>query len=159
MAAATPTRPRAPSWCSTPCRRRSLWSFTNLVLAANSQLRRVMPDVTGTNYIQATDLSGRWLSRKSPTNGAILPLGTNVVVIAVADLYGKLRIPPIPHGAGSNAAGDHAERRQFVFSELGQVFTDPGVSARMSARGSAGHGERFGGRKCGGHEHADLHRR
>ena len=35
-----------------------LWSFTNLVLAANSNCVALMPDVTGTNYIMAADLSG-----------------------------------------------------------------------------------------------------
>src|SRR5208282_5553769 len=35
-----------------------LWSFTNLVLAANSNCVATMPDVTGTNDVLATDLSG-----------------------------------------------------------------------------------------------------
>jgi len=64
-----------------------LWSFTNLVLAANSNCVAVMPNVTGTNFIQATDFSGVASIVQTPTNGAILPLGSNVVVIAVADPY------------------------------------------------------------------------
>jgi Pro-kumamolisin, activation domain/Bacterial Ig-like domain (group 3)/Immunoglobulin domain/Domain of unknown function (DUF5011)/Viral BACON domain len=61
------------------------WSFTNLVLAANSNCVAVMPDVTGTNFILATDLSGVLTITQSPTNNAVLPFGTNVVVITVAD--------------------------------------------------------------------------
>ena len=36
----------------------NLWSFTNLVLAAGANCSATMPDVTGTNFILATDLSG-----------------------------------------------------------------------------------------------------
>jgi hypothetical protein len=66
-----------------------VWSFTNLVLAANSNCLAIMPGVIGTNFIQATDLSGIASITQCPTNGADLPLGTNVVVIAVADPYGN----------------------------------------------------------------------
>ena len=55
-----------------------LWSFTNLVLAAGTNCTAVMPDVTGTNYILATDLSGTLTVTQVPTNTAALPLGTNV---------------------------------------------------------------------------------
>ena len=48
-----------------------------------------MPNVTGTNFILATDLSGVATVVQTPTNGAVLPLGTNVVIIAVADPYGN----------------------------------------------------------------------
>ena len=64
-------------------------SFTNLVLAANSNCLATMPCVTGSNGVQATDLSGIASIAQCPTNGADLPLGTNVVVIAVADPYGN----------------------------------------------------------------------
>ena len=70
-----------------------LWSFTNLVLAANSNCEAIMPNVTGTNYILATDVSGL-LTITNPTNGAILPLGTNFVVITVADLTATHRTRP-----------------------------------------------------------------
>ena len=66
-----------------------VWSFTNLVLAANSDCLVIMPDVTATNFIQATDFSGIASITQYPTNGAALPLGTNVVVIAAADPYGN----------------------------------------------------------------------
>ncbi len=62
-----------------------LWSFTNLVLAANTNCVGLMMDVTGTNFIVAADLSGALTISQSPTNNAILPLGTNTVVIAVTD--------------------------------------------------------------------------
>ena len=66
-----------------------LWSFTNLVLAANTNCSAAMPDVTGTNFILATDLSGALTISQIPTNTAILPLGTNVVVITVKDSSGN----------------------------------------------------------------------
>jgi len=66
-----------------------LWSFTNLTLATGTNCAAVMPDVTGTNYILATDLSGALAISQIPTNNFILPLGTNMVVIAVADASGN----------------------------------------------------------------------
>ncbi len=66
-----------------------LWSFTNLVLAANSNCSAPMPDVTGTNFILATDLSGTLMISQNPTNNSTLPLGTNIVVIMVADASGN----------------------------------------------------------------------
>jgi hypothetical protein len=66
-----------------------LWSFTNLVLAADTNCSAQMPDVTGTNYILATDLSGALAISQSPTNNAILPLGTNVVIVTVTDASGN----------------------------------------------------------------------
>jgi len=66
-----------------------LWSFTNLVLAADANCSAAMPNVTGTNYILATDLSGALTLAQVPTNAAILPLGTNVVVITVKDSSGN----------------------------------------------------------------------
>ncbi len=66
-----------------------LWSFTNLVLVADTNCSARMPDVTGTNYILATDLSGALTLAQVPTNAAILPLGTNVVVITVKDSSGN----------------------------------------------------------------------
>ncbi len=61
------------------------WSFTNLVVAANSNCVALLTNVTGTNFIIATDLSGALTITQSPTNNALLALGTNVVVITVAD--------------------------------------------------------------------------
>ncbi len=66
-----------------------LWSFTNLVLAADTNCSAKMPDVTGTNYILATDLSGAPAISQTPTNHFILQLGTNTVVITVADASGN----------------------------------------------------------------------
>jgi len=66
-----------------------LWSFTNLVLAADTNCSAAMPDVTGTNYILATDLSGALTISQTPTNSSILPLGTNTIVVTVADASGN----------------------------------------------------------------------
>ena len=66
-----------------------LWSFTNLVVAANSNCSALMTNVTGTNFILATDLSGALTITQSPTNNFILSLGTNLVVITVADASGN----------------------------------------------------------------------
>ena len=64
-------------------------SFTNLMVAANSNCVALMTNVTGTNFIIATDLSGSVTITQSPMNNAILPLGTNTVVITVADASGN----------------------------------------------------------------------
>jgi uncharacterized repeat protein (TIGR01451 family) len=66
------------------------WSFTNLVMAADTNCSGIMPNVTGTNYILATDLSGALTISQIPTNNFILPLGTNAVVISVADASGNI---------------------------------------------------------------------
>jgi uncharacterized repeat protein (TIGR01451 family) len=64
-------------------------SFTNLVLAVDTNCSASMPDVTGTNFIVATDASGAVTISQSPTNAAILPLGTNLVFMAVKDGSGN----------------------------------------------------------------------
>jgi len=78
-----------------------------LVLAADTNCSAVMPDVTGTNFILATDLSGALTISQVPTNAAILPLGTNVVVITVADSSGNAAFSTnTVIGAGSNTPGN-----------------------------------------------------
>jgi hypothetical protein len=98
------------------------WSFTNLVLAANTNCGAAMPDVTGTNYILASDLSGALAVTQSPANAAILPLGTNIVVITVRDSSGNAahstnkilvqdQTPPVIVGqpqSGTNTVGGTA---------------------------------------------------
>ena len=66
-----------------------LGSFTNLVLAAGTNAAVPMPDVTGTNFILATDLSGTVIVTQNPTNNAALSLGTNAVLLTVADVSGN----------------------------------------------------------------------
>ena len=66
-----------------------LWSFTNLVLAANTNCGVLMPDVTGTNSIIASNADGDLVISQSPTNQTFLPIGTNQVIITVADLAGS----------------------------------------------------------------------
>jgi subtilase family serine protease len=67
-----------------------LWSFTNLTFAAGSNCSVTMPDVTGTNFVIATDLSGPLTISQTPASNASLPFGTNVVVITVADASGNV---------------------------------------------------------------------
>jgi len=113
-----------------------VWSFTNLVLAANTNCSAVMPNVTGTNYIIATDLSGSVTNSQSPTNNAILPLGTNTVIITVKDSSGNAAYstnqivvqdltPPVITLNGANP----------LYTELGQAFTDPGAMANDACAG------------------------
>jgi Pro-kumamolisin, activation domain/Domain of unknown function (DUF5011)/Immunoglobulin domain len=65
------------------------WSFTNLTVAFNSNCVALMPDVTGTNFILATDASGSVTVTQNPTNNFSLPLGTNIVVLTAADASGN----------------------------------------------------------------------
>jgi hypothetical protein len=62
------------------------WSFTNLTLAAGTNCTATMPNVTGTNFIQATDASGTLKISQSPATNSPLSIGTNIVVLTVADL-------------------------------------------------------------------------
>lgn len=62
-----------------------VWTFTNVVLAVGTNTGTTMPDVTGTNYIIATDLSGAVTIVQNPTNNAFLPLGTNAVLLTAMD--------------------------------------------------------------------------
>ncbi len=66
-----------------------LWSFTNLVLAATTNCEAVMPDVTGTNSVIASNADGDLVISQSPTNQTFLPIGTNQVIITVADIAGS----------------------------------------------------------------------
>ncbi len=113
-----------------------LWSFTNLVLAADTNCSATMPDVTGTNFILAADLSGVAAISQTPTNGSVLFLGTNWVVLAVPDVFSNTayftnqiivqdQTPPVITLNGGS----------LVFSELGQAFADPGATANDSCAG------------------------
>ena len=66
-----------------------LWSFTNLVLAVGANCEVPMPDVTGTNYILATDLSGTTIITESPAANAWLELGTIQVILTASDASGN----------------------------------------------------------------------
>jgi predicted RecA/RadA family phage recombinase len=112
------------------------WSFTNLVLTADTNCSAGMPDITGTNYILATDLSGELTISQSPTNNAPLLAGTNTVVITVEDASRNAaystnivvvldQAPPVITLNGSNP----------LFAELGQAFTDPGATANDACAG------------------------
>ncbi len=114
-----------------------LWSFTNLVLAADTNCSAAMPDVTGTNYILATDLSSPLTASQNPTNTAVLAYGTNLVVITVMDAFGngafstnriivRDETPPNITIIGGNP----------LYAELGGSFTDPGATANESCGGA-----------------------
>jgi hypothetical protein len=65
------------------------WSFTNLVLAADTNCTAMMPDMTGTNCLVATDSSGPPVISQTPARNTSVPLGTNIVVIAATDGSGN----------------------------------------------------------------------
>jgi subtilase family serine protease len=66
-----------------------LWSYTNLTLAADTNCSVPTPDVTGTNFILARDLSSPLTFSQSPVAGTLLSVGTNWIVNVVADPYGN----------------------------------------------------------------------
>ena len=114
------------------------WSFTNLVLAANANCAAYMPDVTGTNFILAADLSGALTISQSPTNNATLPPGSNVVVITVQDASGNAaystnaifvqdQTPPVITLLGANP----------LTNESHSSFIDPGATAADNCSGVA----------------------
>ncbi len=113
-----------------------VWSFTNLVLAAGADCGAPMPDVTGTNFILAGDPAGPLTISQSPTNNALLPLGTNLVIITVADALSNAaystnfvvvrdETPPVITLNGANP----------MFLPLGGAFTDPGATADDACAG------------------------
>jgi hypothetical protein len=106
--------------------------FTNLVLSADTNCSALMPDVTGTNYLVASDAcSGANLSiTQDPTNNTVLPEGTNTVIIAVADSAGNTNYatntivvldetPPVITLNGFSP----------MTNWVGDVFIDPGATA------------------------------
>ena len=64
------------------------FSFTNLTLAAGTNCTALMPDVTGTNYLLATDCSSLTYTQSIATN-TVLASGTTVVVLAAVDAAGN----------------------------------------------------------------------
>jgi hypothetical protein len=104
-----------------------LWSFTNLIFAADSNCVAAMPNVTGTNFILATDLSGALTISQSPTNGFELPVGTNVIVTSVADASGNTafstnqivvtdQTPPVILIPPQSQTNDFGTTASFAFS-------------------------------------------
>jgi hypothetical protein len=63
--------------------------FSNLTVSADANCQALMPDVTGTNYILASDSCSDVSITQTPTNNAVLALGTNEVVLAVSDASGN----------------------------------------------------------------------
>jgi subtilisin-like proprotein convertase family protein len=113
------------------------WSFTNLTLSADANCQALMPDVTGTNYILAADACSSVLTiTQTPTNNAVLALGTNVVVLAVADGNGNTAYstntvvvadttPPVITVLGANP----------ITNECHSTFVDPGFTATDNCSG------------------------
>lgn len=64
------------------------WSFTNLVLGTVTNCGVILTNLTGTNYLLATDPSGPPVITQSPTNGSFLGLGTNTIILAAANSSG-----------------------------------------------------------------------
>ena len=113
------------------------WSFTNLTVVANASCSALMTNVTGTNFIIASDLSGTVIITQSPTNNAPLPLGTNLVLITVADPSGNKsfstnhiilvdQTPPSITLIGGSV----------LTNQLGSAFVDPGVFANDTCAGN-----------------------
>lgn len=65
------------------------WAFTNLILVADTNCSVWLPDLTGTNYLAASDLSEPLTITENPTNGSLLTAGTNLLVLTVADAFGN----------------------------------------------------------------------
>ena len=106
------------------------WSFTNQTVGLNSNCIALMPDVTGTNFILAADLSGSVTVTQSPTNNATLQFGTNTVVLTVADASGNK---------------SYSTNRVIVFDQTPPVFVSQpqsqtnfaGTTANFSVAASA----------------------
>ncbi len=110
------------------------YNFTNLVLSCGI----AMPDVTGTNFIVASDACSATITiTQSPTNGASLTLGTNEIVLAVSDSSGHVAYstntvtvtdttPPIITLLGANPATN----------ECHSTYTDAGATANDTCAGS-----------------------
>jgi len=113
------------------------WSFTNLTLSADTNCQALMPDVTGTNYILAADACSSVLTiTQTPTNNAVLALGTNEVVLAVADGNGNTAYstntvvvadttPPVITLLGTSP----------LTNECHSAFVDPGATALDNCSG------------------------
>ena len=113
-----------------------LWSFTNLILAANANCSALLTNLTGTNFIRVADLSGTVTISQWPTNNAILPLGTNQIVLTVKDASGNAaystnnvivldKTPPVIALIGND----------LLTNELGSAFADPGLVATDNCSG------------------------
>ena len=127
------------------------WSFTNLVWQTSSDSCQTnMIDVTGTNYVVAYDsCSGtNLIITQEPTNGAVLPIGTNEVVIAVADQAGNTNYstntivvvdatPPSANVPGDVVqANDAGQCGAVVHFELPEQTDNCGVAGQVATPAS-----------------------
>ncbi|MFO1513072.1 MAG: DUF5011 domain-containing protein [Verrucomicrobiota bacterium] len=110
--------------------------FTNLTLSASGGCQALMPDVTGTNYLLAEDACGAVTIAQMPTNNAVLSLGTNEVVLAVADSAGNTAystntvVVVDATGPVVTLLGDNP-----LVVECHAPFIDPGASANDNCSG------------------------
>jgi hypothetical protein len=113
------------------------YSFTNLTLIANSNCQAVMPDVTGTNSLLAEDTCSSTVTiTQTPTNNAVLSLGTNEVVLAVIDNAGNTAYSTnsivVVDGTAPVITLNGANP---LTVECHGVFADPGASANDNCSG------------------------
>jgi hypothetical protein len=92
--------------------------------------------VTGTNYILASDTCSAVSITQSPTNNAVLALGTNVVVLAVADASGNTTF-----STNTVVVADTTPPTLTVLgddpltNECHTAFVDPGATATDNCSG------------------------
>ena len=113
------------------------WSFGNTNLSADASCSALMPDVTGTNYILASEPCNDALTiTQSPTNKTMLSVGTNQVVITIANVSGVTAYStntvvvadttgPVITILGSNP----------FTNECHTTFVDPGATAADACSG------------------------
>jgi autotransporter-associated beta strand protein len=113
------------------------WSFTNLTLSADANCQALMPDVTGTNYILGADACSVSLAiTQTPTNNTILTLGTNEVVIAVADSTGNTAYSTnTVVVADTTAPAITLLGANPLTNECHSAFADPGATALDNCSG------------------------
>ena len=113
------------------------WSFTNHTLSADAGCQALMPDVTGTNYILASDACSDSLTiTQTPTNNSILALGTNEVVIVVADSTGNTAYSTNTIVvADTTAPAITLLGANPLTNECHAAFSDPGATAADNCSG------------------------
>ncbi len=107
-----------------------LYSFTNLTLTATTNCSVSLPDLTGTNYIGATDLSLPLTIKQEPVAGTALSPGTYPVLLSVSDAYGNTS-----HSTNSVTILD-GEPPQILLSPMSQT-NQAGMSATFQVAASA----------------------
>jgi hypothetical protein len=97
-----------------------VWYLTNLVLAADTNCQALLPDLTGTNYIIATSLSGSVTVTQSVAADTLLGLGAVEVVLGAFDNAGS-----VMYCTNSVLVADQTPPSVFCPGDL-SVTNDPG---------------------------------